>query len=64
MLVLETSIQRSTKIESSSFSINDLASALPRVSRDYGLEHARQVIEAFQEQFIEKLLAGLEEVVC
>jgi hypothetical protein len=64
MLVLETSIQRMTKIESSSFSINDLASALPRVSRDYGLEHARQVIEAFQEQFIEKLLAGLEEVVC
>jgi hypothetical protein len=64
MLVLETSIQRSTKIDSSSFSINDLASALPRVSRDYGLEHAQRVIEAFQEQFIEKLLAGLEEVVC
>ncbi len=64
MLVLETSIQRWTKIDSSSFSINDLASALPRVSRDYGLEHAQRVIEAFQEQFIEKLLAGLEEVVC
>lgn len=64
MLVLETSIQRVTKIESSSLSINDLASALPRVSRDYGLEHARQVIEAFQEQFIKNLLAGLEEVVC
>jgi hypothetical protein len=64
MLVLETSIQRSTKIDSSSFSINDLASALPRVSRDYGLEHAQRVIEAFQEQFIERLLAGLEELVC
>jgi hypothetical protein len=34
------------------------------VSRDYGLEHAQQVIEAFQEQFIEKLFAGLEELVC
>lgn len=64
MLELETSIQRLTKIGSSSFSINDLASALPRVSRDYGLEHARQVIEAFQKQFIERLLAGEEEVVC
>jgi hypothetical protein len=64
MHVLETSIQRLTKIESLSLSINDLASALPRVSRDYGLEHARQVIEAFQEQFIEKLFAGLEELVC
>ena len=64
MLVLETRIQRLTKIDSSSFSINDLASSLPRVSRDYGLEHAQRIIEAFQEHFIEKLLAGLEEVVC
>jgi Transposase, Mutator family len=64
MLELETSIQRLTKIETSSLSINDLASALPRVSRDYGLEHALQVIQAFQEQFIERLFAGLEEVVC
>jgi hypothetical protein len=64
MLELETSIQRLTKIETSSLSINDLASALPQVSRDYGREHALQVIQAFQEQFIEKLFAGLEEVVC
>jgi hypothetical protein len=64
MLTLETSIQRLTKIDSSSLSINDLASALPRVSREYGLEHALQVINAFQEQFIEKLFAGLEELVC
>jgi hypothetical protein len=64
MHVLETSIQRLTKIDASSFSINDLASALPGVSRAYGLEHARRVIEAFQEQFIQKLFAGCEEVVC
>lgn len=64
MHVLETSIQRLTKIDSSSLSINDLASALPRVSREYGLEHALQIIGAFQEQFIEKLFAGLEELVC
>jgi hypothetical protein len=64
MLVLETSIQRLTKIDSPTLSINDLASALPRVSRDYGLEHAQQVIQAFQEQFIEKLFSGLEELVC
>jgi hypothetical protein len=64
MHVLETSIQRMTKIDSSSLSINDLASALPQVSREYGLEHALQVITAFQEQFIEKLFAGLEELVC
>jgi len=59
MLELETSIQRLTKIETSSLSINDLASALPGVSRDYGREHALQVIQAFQEQFIERLFAGL-----
>lgn len=64
MHVLETSIQRLTKIDSSSLSINDLASALPRVSREYGREHALQIIGAFQEQFIEKLFAGLEELVC
>lgn len=64
MHVLETSIQRSTKIDPSSFSINDLASTLPGVSRAYGLEHARRVLEAFQEQFIQKLFAGLEELVC
>src|SRR5215213_9605206 len=64
MHVLETSIQRLTKIESSTLSINDLASALPRVSRDYGLEHAQKVIEAFQEQFIQRLFAGLAELVC
>jgi hypothetical protein len=64
MLELETSIQRLTKIDPSSFTINDLASALPEVSRAYGLEHAQRVIAAFQEQFIEKLFAGQEEVVC
>src|SRR5215217_170332 len=64
MHVLETSIQRLTKIDSSSLSINDLASALPQVGRDYGLEHAQRVIEAFQEEFIEKLFAGAEELVC
>lgn len=64
MLTLETSIQRLTKIDSSSLSINDLASSLPRVSRDYGLEHAQLVLEAYQEQFIEKLFAGLQELVC
>jgi hypothetical protein len=64
MLTLETSIQRLTKIDSSSFSINDLASALPQVSRDYGLEHAQQVIAAFQEQFILDLFAGRETLVC
>lgn len=61
---LETSIQRLTKIDPSSFSINVLASALPQVSRDYGLEHAQQVIEAFQESLIQEVFAGLKEVVC
>lgn len=64
MLTLETSIQRLTKIDSSSLSINDLAFALPQVGRDYGLEHAQRVIEAFQEKFIEKLFAGQVELVC
>lgn len=64
MLVLETSIQRLTKIDSSSFSINDLAAALPRVSRSLGLEQARKVIDALQDQFVREVLDGVAEVVC
>lgn len=64
MLVLETSIQRSTKIDSFSFSINDLLSLLPEVGRSCGLEYARKVLEAVQEQFIQQVLNGVAELVC
>lgn len=64
MLVLETSIQRSTKIEQSSFSINSLASALPGVARDLGREYARQVLDEYQERFVALVREGLAELVC
>jgi hypothetical protein len=64
MLVLETSIQRSTKIDLSSLSINSLASSLGGVGRSLAMEHARQVLEAFQKQFVAQVLEGLAELVC
>ena len=64
MLLLETSIQRSTKIEPFSFSINALASSLPAVSRSFGLEYARQVLESVQDRFVQKVLDGVTELVC
>ncbi len=64
MLVLETSIQRLTKIEDSSFTINDLLSILPGVGRSLGEEYARQVLARWQEQAYEDVLAGRAELVC
>jgi hypothetical protein len=64
MLVLETSTQLSTNVEPSPISINSLASSLPQVGRVLALERARQALEAFQDQFVARVLAGLAELVC
>lgn len=64
MLMLETSIQPPTNVEASSFSINTLASSLPEVGRRLALERARLVLEAFQDEFLAKVLAGVAELVC
>lgn len=64
MLVLETSIQRVTKIESSSFTINDLLSILPGVGRNLGEEYAREILARVQDQAVDEILAGRAELVC
>lgn len=64
MLVLETSIQRVTKIESASFTINDLLSILPGVGRNLGEEYARQILARVQDHAVDEILAGHAELVC
>ena len=64
MPTLETSIQLPQKIELLLLSINDLASSLPALGRRLALEHARAVLESFQEQYIHAVLGGLAELVC
>jgi Transposase, Mutator family len=64
MHVPETGIQPSTNVEPSSLSINALASSLPQEGRILALKHARQVLEAFQDDFVANVRAGLAELVC
>jgi hypothetical protein len=64
MLVLETSIQRLTKIEDSSFTINDLLTILPGVGRSLGEEYARQILARFQDRAVDEIMAGRAELVC
>jgi hypothetical protein len=64
MLVLETSIQPSTNVEPSAFSINALTSSLPEVGRILALERARRALEAFQDEFVISVLEGVAELVC
>jgi Transposase, Mutator family len=64
MLLLETSIQRLTKIEDSTFTINDLLSILPGVGRSLGEEYARQILARWQDRAVEDVLAGRAELVC
>jgi hypothetical protein len=64
MPVPETSIQPSTNVERSSSVINALASSLPEVGRALALAHARQTLETLQDAFVDRVLAGLTELVC
>src|SRR5215210_5216155 len=64
MPTLETGIQLPKKIELLRLPINELASSLPQLGRKLALEHAREVVESFQERYIHAVLGGLVELVC
>ena len=64
MLMLETSIQPPTNVEASLFSINTLASSLPGMGRLLALERARLALEAFQDEYVARVVAGVAELVC
>ena len=64
MLLLETSIQLSGKVSISTGGINDLAAGLPEVGRDLAIEIGEQVLEQAQEEHLQKVFEGVEELVC
>jgi hypothetical protein len=64
MLSLETSIQRSVKVELESCRINDLAFGLLAFGREIALNVAVDLIDQLQEQQFAELLAGQREAVC
>lgn len=64
MLTPDGSAQLPSNVESLSFSINDLTASLQELGRDLALAHARQEVEAYQEEFVCAVLDGRAEVVC
>lgn len=51
-------------VESSSLSINALASSLPELGRILALADVRQKLEAFQDEFVNAVRGGRAELVC
>jgi hypothetical protein len=64
MLSLETSIQLQVKVGAEAVTINDLAAALPQISRATGSELAAAVLRRAQESHLARVYSGAAEVVC